>query len=59
MKKFKIPYEAKVYGFVVVEAESKEQLVEEEIYADEGEWLEQFDNKSDFDFDLRNVEEEE
>lgn len=57
MKKYRIPYEAKVYGFVVVEAESKEQLLEDEVYADEGEWLEQFDNKSDFEFDVEEIEE--
>lgn len=57
MKKYRIPFEAKVYGFVVVEAESKQQLLENELYADQGEWIDQHENKEDYEFDLEHIEE--
>jgi len=59
MKKYKIPFKATVYGFVVVEAESKNKLLEDEPFHNQVEWLDEHSNKSDYDFDLDNIEEQE
>lgn len=54
MKKFRVPFKKEVHGFAVVKAESKENLGK---LLDPGEWIDEFDNDSIYEFDKKNIEE--
>ena len=55
MRKYRIPYKGKIYGFVVVEANTLEEA--KHVCCDGSEWIDEVTTNSKRIFDMRDIEE--